>query len=146
MSGGPEGPVPIHPPGWARPSGYSNGVLTPANGRLLFVAGQIGWDEDQRLVGDCLVEQFEQALANVVAVVEAAGGRPEQICRLTIYVVDRGAYTATRESLGEAYQRVMGRHYPAMALLEVKGLLEPRALVEIEATAVLPNQSREAES
>lgn len=120
------------------PRGYSNGMLGPAGGRVLFVAGQVGWDGAQRLVGPGFVEQFERALANVVAVVRAAGGAPESLGRLTLYVVDKEEYRSRLVAIGEAYRRVMGRHYPAMALVEVAGLLEPGARVEIEGTAVLP--------
>lgn len=120
------------------PRGYSNGMLGPAGGRVLFVAGQVGWDGEQRLVGTGFVEQFERALANVVAVVRAAGGAPESLGRLTLYVVDKEEYRSRLAAIGEAYRRVMGRHYPAMALVEVAGLLEEGARVEIEGTAVLP--------
>ena len=129
---------PVEPAGWPRGRGYSHGMIAPAGGRRLFVAGQIGWDESQQLVGDGFAEQFAQALANVVAVVRAAGGDPRHIGRLTIYVTDKSEYIAAASAMGEAYRRLVGAHYPAMALLEVKGLLEPRAKVEIEADAVLP--------
>ena len=128
----------VEPEGFPAPRGYSHGVLAPAGGRLLFVAGQIGWDADGRLVGDTFVAQFGRALANVAAVVRAAGGAPEHLARLTVYVTDRREYLADLAAVGEAYRAVMGRHYPAMALLEVSGLLEPGAKVEIEGTAVLP--------
>lgn len=128
--------TPIQPEGWLPPQGYSNGVAaTP--GRLLFVAGQIGWDAQHRLVSELLVGQFRQALVNVLSVVRAAGGRPTNIARLTIYVTDRSAYVGARKQLGRDWRDLMGTHYPAMTLLEVKGLLEPGALVELEATAVL---------
>jgi enamine deaminase RidA (YjgF/YER057c/UK114 family) len=129
--------VPINPEALGAPRGYSNGMLAPAGGRLLFVAGQIAWDERQRLVAGGFAEQFERALANVAAVVGAAGGGPERVARLTIYVTDRLEYAAARKPVGEAYRRVMGRHFPAMALVEVRALLEPGAKVEIEATAVI---------
>lgn len=121
-----------------RPRGYSNGMLAPHGSRLLFVAGQVGWNSEQELVGDDFVEQFDQALANVVAVVEEAGGRSTDIGRMTIYVVDREEYLEATEAIGEAYRERMGRHYPAMSLVEVSALLESGAKVEIEATAVLP--------
>lgn len=127
----------VNPKALGRPRGYSNGILAPAGGRLLFVAGQIGWDGNQRLVGEGLVEQFAQALANVLAVVREAGGAPEDVARLTLYVTDKGDYLAHLREVGEAYRREMGRHFPAMALVEVSALLEPGAKVEIEATAVL---------
>jgi enamine deaminase RidA (YjgF/YER057c/UK114 family) len=113
-------------------------MLGPAGGRILFVAGQVGWDGEQKLVGPGFVEQFERALANVVTVVRAAGGGPESLGRLTLYVVDKEEYRRQLGAVGEAYRRVMGRHYPAMALVEVAGLLEPGAKVEIEGTGVVP--------
>ncbi len=118
-------------------------MLAPAGGRLLFVAGQVGWDESEQIVGDGFAEQFEQALANVVTVVRAAGGEPEHLGRLTIYVTDKREYTAAASTVGETYRRLVGSHYPAMALVEVRGLLEPGAKVEIEASAVLPAASEE---
>ena len=129
---------PINPADWNAPSGYSNGMLAAEGARMLFVAGQIAWDAKCRLVSDDFVPQFRQALANVVSVVEAAGGEASHIARLTIYVTDRTQYAGALKEIGEAYRAVIGRHYPAMALVEVAGLLEPGALVEIEATAALP--------
>ena len=134
----------VNPPELGSPRGYSNGILAPAGGRLLFVAGQIAWDGEQRLVAADFPGQFAQALANAVTVVRAAGGGPEHVARLTLYVTDRRQYLADLPAVGEAYRRVMGRHYPAMALLEVQALLEPGALVEIEATAVVPGVPGEA--
>ena len=128
----------VEPPGFPPARGYSHGLLAPAGGRLLFVAGQIGWDAEGKLVGDTFLVQFARALANVAAVVRAAGGVPEHLARLTVYVTDRREYLADLAAVGEAYRAVMGRHYPAMALVEVSGLLEPGAKVEIEGTAVLP--------
>lgn len=125
----------INPPGLPPPRGYSNGVV--AQGRMLFVAGQIGWNEQSELVSDRFVDQFDQALANVLIVVNAAGGGPASISRMTVFVTDKAQYSASREQIGERYRARMGRHYPAMSLVEVKGLLEPGALVEIEATAVV---------
>jgi enamine deaminase RidA (YjgF/YER057c/UK114 family) len=125
----------INPPGLPPPRGYSNGVV--AEGRMLFVAGQIGWNESSRLVGDRFVDQFDQALANVLTVVQAAGGAPESVSRLTIFITDKGQYLSATEEIGQRYRARMGRHYPAMSLVEVKALLEPGALVEIEATAVI---------
>lgn len=130
--------TPINPEALGAPRGYSNGMLAPAGGRLLFVAGQIGWDGDQRLVEGGFVAQLGQALANVLAVVREAGGEAADVARLTIYVTDRRLYLADLPAVGEAYRRWMGRHYPAMALVEVAALVEPGALVELEATAVLP--------
>jgi enamine deaminase RidA (YjgF/YER057c/UK114 family) len=127
----------LQPPGWPRPKGYANGLV--GRGRLVFVAGQIGWDAKERVVSDDLVAQARQALSNVLAVVAEAGGGPEHIARLTWYVTDRAEYVERRRELGHAYRAVMGDAYPAMSLLEVKGLLEPGAVVEIEATALLPD-------
>lgn len=130
---------PIQPPGWAAPKGYSNGVLAPAGSRLLAVAGQIAWDAEQRLVGrEDFALQFRTALANVVAVVRAAGGGPEHLLQLTIFVTDKGAYLACTRELGAAWKELVGRHYPAMALVEVADLLEEGAQVEIQALAALP--------
>jgi enamine deaminase RidA (YjgF/YER057c/UK114 family) len=127
----------IQPEGWPRPSGYANGILVPAGRDLLFVAGQIGWDENQRVVSDDFVAQFEQALINCLAVVRAAGGGPEDVVRLTIYVTDKSSYLDRLRDVGQAWKAVMGRHYPAMALVVVAGLVEEGARVEIEATAAL---------
>lgn len=127
----------INPESLGAPKGYSNGVLA-ASGRLLFVAGQIGWDANGRVVSDELVEQFERALANVLTVVLEAGGEASDVCRLTIYVTDKHAYAAAAKEIGARYRKLMGKHFPAMALVEVSDLLEDRAEVEIEATAVIP--------
>lgn len=126
----------VNPESLGAPRGYSNGILT--EGRLLFVAGQVAWDAAHRIVSEDFPGQFAQALANVLEVVRAAGGRPEHVARLTIYVTDKGEYLAQREAVGREYRRLMGSHYPAMSLIEVRGLLEPGARVEIEATAVIP--------
>ena len=134
----PSGLRPVNPEELGAPRGYSHGMVAPPGARLLFVAGQIGWNENQRLVGDGFAEQFERALANVVTVVRQAGGEPGHLARLTIYVVDRREYLEALEEIGAAYRGIMGRHYPAMALVEVKALLEPGAKVEIEGTAALP--------
>ena len=130
--------APVDPAELGLPRGYSNGILVPAGRRLLFVAGQVGWGRGQTLVAGGLVEQFAQALANVLAVVRTAGGEPAEVARLTIYVLDKEDYARQRAELGRRYRELMGRHYPAMALLEVRGLLEPGAVVEIEATAAVP--------
>jgi enamine deaminase RidA (YjgF/YER057c/UK114 family) len=127
----------LQPPGWAKPKGYTNGVL--AEGRLVFVAGQIGWDAAQRLVSDDLVEQTAQALHNVAAVLAEAGAEPGYVVRMTWYVTDKRAYLAASRDIGRAYRAVFGDHYPAMTLVEVADLLEDGARVEIEATAVLPS-------
>ncbi len=128
----------INPASLGAPKGYSNGVLTPAGGRLLFVAGQVGWDLEQKIVGDDFTVQFAQALENVITIVHAAGGDATHIARVTIYVTDKDEYIAALRQVGEQYRHFMGRHYPAMSLVEVKALLEPGAKLEIEATAVLP--------
>jgi len=126
----------VQPPQWPPPSGYANGIV--AEGRLLFVAGQVGWDERGQFQTDDFVGQVEQALRNVVAVLRAAGAEPEHLVRLTWYITDKTIYRASRAAIGRAYRDVIGRHYPAMTLVEVAALLEDRAQVEIEATAVLP--------
>jgi len=128
---------PVSVPGWPRPSGYSDGVLVQGDARLLFVAGQIGWDEKRRLVGPDFVAQFRRALENVMAVVKAAGGGPASLVRLTIYVVDKRDYRTRLAEIGEAYRSVLGRVFPAMSLVQVADLLEDGARVEIEATAAL---------
>lgn len=128
----------VNPAGLPPPSGYNHGMLGPAGGRILFVAGQAALDDRGAVVGADLVGQWGQALDNVLAVVAAAGGRPEHIGRMTVYVVDRSDYLGFLEALGRVHRERMGRHYPAMALLEVKALADSRALVEIEATAVIP--------
>ncbi|MDQ3652312.1 MAG: RidA family protein [Acidobacteriota bacterium] len=127
----------INPASLGAPRGYSNGVLVPPGGSLLFIAGQIGWDERQRIVSSDFVEQFGQALANVVAVVREAGGAPEQIARLVVYVTDKNEYRTRQSEIGDKWRAVMGRHFPAMALVEVKSLLEDDAKVEIEGIAVI---------
>ena len=128
----------INPESLGIPKGYANGMLAPAGGRLLFVAGQVGWGKGQKVVEGGFIAQFEQALRNVLAVVEAAGGKAEHIGRLTIYVVAKRQYKADPKAVGQAYRNVMEKHFPAMALLEIKSLLDPDAVVEIEATAVIP--------
>jgi enamine deaminase RidA (YjgF/YER057c/UK114 family) len=127
----------INPASLGSPRGYSNGVLTDAGGRLLFVAGQIAWDDKQTIVSENLIRQFDRALANVIAVVEEAGGKPEQIARLVIYVTNRIEYLEHQRRIGESYRARMGKHFPAMVLVEVKSLLDEHAKVEIEAVAVL---------
>ncbi len=127
----------INPESLGAPKGYSNGILAQGS-RLLFVAGQIAWDAHHQITSDQFAAQFAQALENVVAVVRAAGGEPSHLARLTVYVADKREYLASLREVGTGYRRIMGRHYPAMALVEVKALLEPGAKVEIEGTAVLP--------
>ncbi len=127
----------VQPAGWPRPKGYANGVLT-GPGRMLFIAGQIGWDTDERLVSTAFVPQFAKALDNVVAVLRAAGGEPRDLVRLTVYVTDKHAYRAAARELGALYRERLGKTYVAMSLVQVADLLEDGAQVEIEATAVLP--------
>lgn len=134
----------VEPTGLARPVGYSHGVR--AEGTFLAVAGQVAWDATGRIVSDEFPAQFDRALANVIEVVRAAGGRPEDLVALRIFVTDKREYLASLQSLGEAYRCRMGRHYPAMTLVEVKGLIEPGAKVEIEGLAVLPARRRGSES
>lgn len=126
----------VQPKGWRRPSGYANGMA--ASGETVFVAGQVGWNAEQAFESDDFVAQVRQALRNVLAVVDAAGGGAENIVRLVWYVVDKHEYRARLAEVGEAYRSVMGRHFPTMTLVEVKSLLEDAAKIEIEATAVLP--------
>jgi enamine deaminase RidA (YjgF/YER057c/UK114 family) len=132
----------LQPSGWPRPRGYTNGVST-RGGRMVFVAGQIGWDERGRLAGQDLVSQARQALRNITTILAEDGARPEHVVRLTWFVVDRGEYLASAAALGEAYRAVMGSNYPAMSVVEVSGLMEPGAVVEIEATAVVPSATGE---
>jgi enamine deaminase RidA (YjgF/YER057c/UK114 family) len=126
----------VNPESLGAPRGYSNGVVL-RGGAILFVAGQIGWDEQQRIVDGGFAAQFERALANALAVVREAGGGPESVGRMTIYVTLKQEYLDALEEVGAAYRAHMGSHYPAMSLVEVTALLEPGAKVEIEATAVL---------
>ena len=125
----------LHPKGWKPASGYTNGIV--ASGQMIFVGGQVGWNADQKFESDDFVEQTRQALQNVVDVLAEAGAGPEHLVRLTWYVTDRQEYARRRKEIGEAYRSVIGRHYPTMTLVEVHHLLEDRAKVEIEATAVL---------
>lgn len=125
------------PAGWAPPIGYANGIASDA-GRIVFVAGQVGWNAQQVFESDQIVPQFEQALANVLAVLAEAGGRAEHVCRITAYCCDKPAYLAARRQLGEAWRRRMGMHYPAMSMVFVAALLDHPAVIELEATAVLP--------
>lgn len=127
----------INPESLGTPRGYSNGALCNPGARVLFIAGQIGWDEQQQIVSDDLVEQFDRALGNVITVVAEAGGQPATIARLVIYVTDKNEYQDRMKDIGERYRARMGKHFPAMVLIEVKGLLEDRAKIEIEGTAVL---------
>ncbi len=126
----------LQPAAWPRPKGYANGIS--AQGRLVFTAGMIGWNENEMIVSHRLDAQFAQALRNVVAVLAEDGARPEHIVRLTVYITDRVQYLAQRDELAPLWKAIMGSHYPAMALVEVKALVNSAALVEIEATAVVP--------
>lgn len=125
------------PAGWAPPQGYANGIEAPA-GRLVFVAGQVGWDAAQKFQSAELAPQFEQALKNILAVLAEAGGRPEHICRITAYCCDKPAYLAARPALGRIWRGLMGRHYPAMSMIFVADLLDAPGKIELEATAVIP--------
>ncbi|HXE85565.1 MAG TPA: RidA family protein [Hyphomicrobiaceae bacterium] len=126
----------LHPKGWAPAKGFANGVA--ATGRQIFVAGQVGWNAQQRFESDDFVAQVEQALANIVAVLAEADARPEHLVRLTWYITDKREYLARLPEVGGVYRRTIGRHFPAMTLVQVAALLEDRAKVEIEATAVVP--------
>lgn len=127
----------IQPSGWPRPKGYSNAIRVPAGRELLFLAGQIGWDAGEELVGADFLSQFRQALANVVTLVGQAGGQAEDIVRLTIFCVDKADFFTESKAVGAVYRDVMGRHFPVMSLVQVAALVEPGALVEVEATAAL---------
>jgi enamine deaminase RidA (YjgF/YER057c/UK114 family) len=126
----------LHPKNWASAKGFANGVT--AAGRQIFVAGQVGWNAQQRFESDDFVAQVEQALANIVAVLAEGDAGPEHLMRLTWYVIDKREYLAHLDEVGQVYRRVIGRHFPAMTLVQVAALLEDRAKVEIEATAVVP--------
>ena len=126
----------LHPPGWAEPRGYANGIV--AEGRLVFVAGQIGWDESATFRTHDFVGQVRRCLENVLAVLAEAGVGPEHVVRMTWYITDREEYLSNLESMGRVYRELMGRHFPAMTMVEVSALIEPEAKVEVEATAVVP--------
>ena len=126
----------LQPPGWAKPRGYSNGIA--AKGTQVFIGGQIGWDAECKFASDDFAAQARQALANIVAVLAEAGGKPEHITRMTWYVTDKGEYIAAYKAIGEAYRDIIGKHFPAMSAVQVVALVEDRAKVEIEATAVVP--------
>lgn len=125
------------PKNWAPPIGYANGIEA-GKGRLVFIAGQVGWDEQQRFQSEELVPQFEQALKNVLAVLAEAGGRAEHICRITAFCCDKPAYLAGRAAIGPIWKRLMGRHFPAMSMIFVSDLLDSPGKIELEATAVVP--------
>jgi len=128
----------INPESLGVPSGYSNGLLVDGGGKLLFIAGQIAWDNNQKIVSDDFVEQFDKALENVITVLRAAEGNAENIARLVIYVTDKLEYRERTKEVGDRYRKHMGRHFPAMVLVQVAGLLDDRAKVEIEGMAVIP--------
>ena len=126
----------IQPPGWPKPKGYSNGVV--AKGRLVFVAGQVGWNTQEKFETDNLAGQVRQALKNIVAILAEAGAGPEHICRMDWFLADVKEYNASLKELGAAYREVIGKHYPVMTAVQVGGFVETGAKVEIEVTAVLP--------
>ena len=130
----------LHPRGWAPPIGYANGI--EARGRIVFVAGQVGWDAQQKFQSEELAPQFEQALKNVLAVLAEAGGRPEHICRMTAYCCDKPAYLAARPAIGRAWRALMGKHFPAMSMIFVSDLLDSPGKIELEATAVIPEDEK----
>ena len=126
------------PEGWAPPIGYANGIVAD-KGRLVFIAGQVGWDAQQKFHSEEIAPQFDQALANVVAVLAEAGGQPQHICRMTAYCCDKPAYLAARRELGAIWRKHMGAHYPAMSMIFVSDLLDSPGKIELEATAVVPD-------
>lgn len=128
--------VTLQPPGWKPAKGYANGMA--ATGRTVWLGGQIGWNGDQVFETDDFVAQVRQALENIVAILAEAGGRPEHIVRLTWFITDKPAYVSRLPEIGQAYRAVMGKHFPSMSVVQVTALVEDRAKVEIEATAVLP--------
>lgn len=128
----------INPESLGKPSGYSHGLLADASGKLLFISGQIAWNEKQQIVSSDFVEQFDRALANVKTVVLEANGTPEHIVRLIVYVTSKSEYRARTREVGERYRKHMGKHFPAMVLVEVAGLLDDQAQVEIEGMALIP--------
>ena len=128
----------LQPEEWPRPKGYANGMA--ARGRMIFVSGQVGWDGQGQFVSDVLCDQVKQALRNIVRVLEEAGADPSHVVRLTWFVLSRDAYLREVREIGAAYCEVMGKHFPAMSVVEVRGLVEQRALVEIEATAMIPDE------
>ena len=127
----------LQPPNWARPKGYSNGILT--EGRLIFLAGMIGWDEQNHFQSLDFVGQCRQALVNIVALLKEAGAKPEHIVRMTWYIIDKQEYLGAAQQLGVMYREIIGKHYPAMTAVQVQALMENQARLEIEVTAVLPN-------
>ncbi|HYX62733.1 MAG TPA: RidA family protein [Burkholderiales bacterium] len=128
----------LHPRGWKAPIGYSNGIA--ASGTLVFIAGQVGWNEEQQFESAQLEPQFERALRNVLAVLAEAGGKPEHLCRMTAFCCDKPAYLAARPQLGRIWKKLVGRHYPAMSMIFVADLLDSPGKIELEATAVIPSE------
>jgi enamine deaminase RidA (YjgF/YER057c/UK114 family) len=128
----------LQPPGWARPRGYANGIV--ARGRQVYIAGQIGWDAQCVFRSSTMSGQLKQVLQNIVAVLAEAGGQPEHIVRLTWYITSREEYVAELSQIGAAYREVMGRNFPTMAVVQVVALIEPEAKIEVEATAVIPDE------
>lgn len=126
------------PPGWPRPKGYSNGIS--ARGRMIFTAGVVGWDEREHFVGESLADQFRQVLLNTLAILSEDGAGPEHVVRMTWYVTDRDDYVRNIREIGAIYRELMGKHYPAMAVVQVAGLVEPDARIEIETTAMVPDE------
>jgi len=127
----------LQPPGWLPPIGYANGISVAA-GRIVFIAGQVGWDANQRFQSEQLVPQFEQALKNIIAILAEAGGQPRHICRMTAFCIDKPAYLAGRRELGRIWKSLVGSHFPAMSMIFVADLLDTPAKIELEATAVIP--------
>ena len=129
----------LQPPGWARAKGFSNGIA--CSGNLVFIAGQIGWTGHGKWEARDFAGQFRQALKNILEILAQAGGKPEHLVRLTWYVLDKNEYLASLDEVGAAYRELMGRHYPTMAVVQVSGLVEDAARLEIEATAVIPEEA-----
>ena len=127
----------VQPEGWPRPRGYANGIV--AEGRVLFISGQVAWDEREQFHSDDLVEQVRQALKNVLTMLEAGGARPEHVARMTWYITDKREYMRRGKEIGAVYRELMGKHYPTMSMVQVSALMEDRAQVEIEVTAVVPH-------
>jgi len=129
----------ILPDGWLQPKGYSNGILA-AKGKILFLAGQVGWTDEEKFLSENLIPQFEQVLHNIVAIVKEAGGTPMDICKMSCFCKDRDQYLASRKELGHIWRKIMGNHYPCLTMIFVVDLLDHPALIEIEAMAVIPEE------
>ena len=129
----------LQPPGWLPPIGYANGISVAA-GRIVFIAGQVGWDANQRFQSEQLVPQFEQALKNIIAILAEAGGKPNHICRMTAFCIDKPGYLAGRRELGRIWKSLVGSHFPAMSMIFVADLLDTPAKIELEATAAIPDR------